>query len=148
MGCADEVWRTMQEAEFTSKYAGNIYLTVYDAVQTAENALCTEHPVSEMVARPSLTAFIPHCQTVHRAPSCRFLLSLSWLLFVWPQVVTSYPLSVCTFRLAPSCHFLPSVCVYFSFGPKLSLLTLCVYFSFGPKLSLLTLSLCVLFVWP
>ena len=46
---ADEVWRTLQEADFTSKYAANIFLTVYDAVQTAESAACVDVKVAEMV---------------------------------------------------------------------------------------------------
>ncbi|KAK7097493.1 prestin-like isoform X2 [Littorina saxatilis] len=47
-GMRDEVWRTMEAADFTTKYADNIFLTVYDAVQTAENSLRSEVKVDEM----------------------------------------------------------------------------------------------------
>ncbi|XP_076446458.1 prestin-like [Babylonia areolata] len=49
-GIRDEVWRTMQAADFTSKYASNIYLTVYDAVLTAETALRSEVNVADLKA--------------------------------------------------------------------------------------------------
>ncbi|KAL8612924.1 hypothetical protein ACOMHN_035001 [Nucella lapillus] len=47
-GVRDEVWRTLQAAEFTDKYSSHIYLTVYDAVQTAEAALRTEVKMSDL----------------------------------------------------------------------------------------------------
>lgn len=47
-GIRDEVWRTMQAADFTSKYSSNIYLTVYDAVLTAEAAVHSEVKVSDL----------------------------------------------------------------------------------------------------
>lgn len=40
----------MEAADFTTKYADNIFLTVYDAVQTAENSLRSEVKVDEMVS--------------------------------------------------------------------------------------------------
>ncbi|PVD35183.1 hypothetical protein C0Q70_06464 [Pomacea canaliculata] len=70
-GVRDEVWRALEGAEVTAKHAPSIYLTVYDAVQAAQEDQRKDKHLEEMNSKhtnsdPEATA---HDQLLTRVES-------------------------------------------------------------------------------